>query len=230
MENFNYSKHDYKSLVLGQDFKVKPVYRVFEGKHGTTTQISNEKDIVIRRYIRTNDMVVEGVLNRQEVLDKLPRELYSWLLSNEGKRLPKGYWWNGTKDGTVSHQRYCRRIFSLLRGLNRPDIFNKIIDSKQLRSGEIPSWASATPMPEILDGKDGFDTYYFVMYGDTSLKVIEFNDIENIDSADNHHIVSVDSINSKELQIHNIIKIEISKSKEKDVSISLYTKSLINDM
>ena len=60
MENFNTSKHDYKSLVLTSDFTIKPVYRVFEGKHGTTTQISSDADIVIRRYLRTNDVVVEG--------------------------------------------------------------------------------------------------------------------------------------------------------------------------
>lgn len=229
MENFNTSKHDYKSLVLSKDFKIKPVYRVFEGKHGTTTQISTDKDIVIRRYLRTNDVVVDGagMLNKQEILDKLPRNVYDWLLNNEGKRIVKGYWWDGTPEGTISYQKYCRRILSLLRGLNRPDIYERIISSKHIRSQDLPAWASAKPLPKILDGKKDFDTYYFVMYPNTGLEVIEFNGEENIGNQDGKSI-ELESINPKDLQIHNIIKIEISKTKE--VLISLYTKSLINDM
>ena len=229
MENFNTSKHEYKSLVLTKDFAIKPVYRVFEGKHGTTTQISSDSDIVIRRYLRTNDVVIEnaGLLNRQEVLDKLPRDVHAWLLNNDGKKLIKGPWWDGTLEGTLNHQRYCRRILSLLRGLNRPDIYQRVLESKQLRSNEIPTWAGAAPLPELLNGNKDSDTYYFIMYPDTSLDVIEFNSEENICN-ESGEPVQISSISSKELQIHNIIKIEISKTKV--VSISLFTKSLINDM
>lgn len=224
MENFNTSKHDYKSLVLTSDFTIKPVYRVFEGKHGTTTQISSDADIVIRRYLRTNDVVVEGagILNKQEVLDKLPRHVYSWLLNNDGKKLVKGYWWDGTVEGTLNHQRYSRRILSLLRGLNRPDIYNRIMESTPLRSKDIPTWAGAQPFPKILDGKEDRDTYYFVMYPDTSLEVYEFNGVSNINRVEGDpDEIEVSAINSKELQIHNIIRIEILQTKQ--VCISLLT-------
>ena len=223
MENFNTSKHDYKSLVLSRDFAVKPVYRVFEGKHGTTTQISSDGDIVIRRYLRTNDVVVEGagLLNKQEVLDKLPRNVYTWLLNNDGKKLVKGLWWDGTVEGTLNHQRYSRRILSILRGLNRPDIYNRIIQAIPLRSKDIPTWANAQSFPDILDGKPDRDTSYFIMYPDTSLVVLEFTGEQKVGS-DTSKPIEFDSINSIGLQIHNIIKIEILQTRT--VCISLFTK------
>lgn len=223
MENYNTSKLGYKSLVLTQDFKVKPVYRLIDGKHATTTQLSTETDIVIRRYKHTNDLVIEnaGFLNKQEVLDKLPKNVYEWLLSNDAFKLIKGEWWDGTLEGTLNYQRYSRRILSLLRGLNRPDIYERIMKSKQIRSTEIPSWVKAKPFPKVLDGNPDADTYYFVMYPNTGLEVYEFNGEECIDM-DDGKAISFDSINSKDLQIHNIIQVEISKTKV--VKISLYAK------
>lgn len=220
MENFNTSKHDYKSLVLTKDFQVKPVYRMFGGKFGTTTQISEPGDIVIRRYTKTNDIIIEGagVLNKQEVLNKLPRAVYTWLL-NDAKKLVKGDWWDGTMEGTVSNQRYRKRLFSILRGINRPDIFNNIVEANQIKSNDIPQWSSAKALPKVLAGKSDAITYYVMLYPDTSVQVIEFSNGECINGGGTN--LNTDSYQCKELQIHNIIKIEISNTK--DVSINLYS-------
>lgn len=223
MENYNTSKLGYKSLVLTKDFNIKPVYRLLDGKYPTTTQLSTETDIVIRRYKHTNDLVIEnaGINNKQQILDKLPRNVYEWLISDDGNKLVKGPWWDGTLQGTQNYQRYARRILGLLRGLNRPDIYERILDSKQIRSPDIPSWVKAKPFPTTLAGKPDTDTYYFVMYPNTGLEVFEFNNEECIDRTDGKAI-ELNDINSKDLQIHNIIQVEISKTKV--VTISLFAK------
>lgn len=220
MEHFNNSKHAFKSLVLSPDFKIRPVYRLLTGKFGTTTQLAEDNDIIIRRYTKTNDVIIEGagILNKQEVLDKLPRNVYEWLLG-DSKKLLKGEWWDGTQEDTVRYQRYRKRLMSVLRGINRPDIFTQVLAAKQILSADIPKWSTAKPLPEQLEGKDGYITYYIVMMNDTSVDVFEMDNL--ITTFDFSNSVVTADLNSKHLQIHNIIKIAISD--DHDVTIELFT-------
>ena len=199
-----------KTLVVDKNLVPKPVF-AFSGKDRfqTTTQIAKDDDIIIKRYIKTNDVVIEGAgfTNKQDILNKIAPEVYKWLLDNDTFKLCKGPWFDGTV--TEAGNFYKRKLCNLLRGVAYPEIIEILFHRKHINM--LPSWKDSKPLPSKLEGALGQDTYYFIFMSDSTVERIVFQ--EHLCFYNNEEPLLLDqgldisTLNNGNSNIYNIIKV-----------------------